>query len=233
MRRNLDDRRFVDGVVMTVLCFTAFHAMTVNAQNHKTTRLSDPSVIHLPAPAYKGKTSLEEALKNRQSVRNFSVGSLTTKELSQLLWAAQGKTRDWGARTAPSAGAMFPLELYVVMKEGVFRYASGEHRLLRLVASDVRSQLASAALGQKSVQKAPAVFVIAAVYERTSEKYGTRAERYVKMEAGHAGQNLLLQAAALGLAAVPIGAFHDEKVRQALNLPARHQPLYLMPVGRK
>ncbi len=233
MRCNLDDRNFVGGVVMTVLCFTAFPAMIVNAESQKTTRLSGPSVIRLPAPAYKGKMSLEEALKNRQSVRNFSVGSLTTKELSQLLWAAQGKTRDGGARTAPSAGALFPLELYVVMKEGVFRYVSGEHRLLRLVASDVRGQLASAALGQKSVQKAPAVFVIAAVYERTFEKYGNRAERYVKMEAGHAGQNLLLQAAALGLAAVPIGAFHDEHVRQVLYLPARHQPLYLIPVGWK
>ncbi|MBN1364957.1 MAG: SagB/ThcOx family dehydrogenase [Syntrophaceae bacterium] len=195
--------------------------------------LNSQSVINLPSPVGKGKMSLEEALKNRESVRDFSSRSLTKEELSQLLWAAQGMTRDWGARTAPSAGALFPLEVYVVLKEGVFRYSSRDHRLFRTIGNDMRNQLADAALGQNCIQKAPAIFVIAAVYERTSKKYGNRAERYVKIEVGHAGQNLLLEAVSLGLGAVPVGAFHDEKVKRVLNLPTNHEPLYLITVGRK
>lgn len=195
--------------------------------------INSQSVINLPSPVEKGKMSMEEALKHRESVRDFSSKSLTKEELSQLLWAAQGMTRDWGARTAPSAGALFPLEVYVVLKEGVFHYLPKDHRLSRDLDKDVRNQLADAALGQDCVRKAPAIFVIAAVYERTAKKYGNRAERYVKIEAGHAGQNLLLEAVSLGLGAVPVGAFYDEKVKQVLNLPVNHEPLYLIPVGRK
>mgnify|MGYP003601589513 FL=1 len=107
------------------------------------------------------------------------------------------------------------------------------HSLVCYARRDIRHQLAHAALDQDSVHKAPAVFIIAAVYERTAKKYGNRAERYVKIEAGHAAQNLLLQSTALGLGAVPIGAFHDEKVKQVMNLPVSQEPLYLIPVGRK
>jgi SagB-type dehydrogenase family enzyme len=114
----------------------------------------------------------------------------------------------------------------------VFRYSPQDHRLVRSAAGDLRNALASAALGQACVREAPAVFVIAADYERTARKYSSRAERYVKMEAGHAGQNLLLQAVALGLGAVPVGAFHDDQVRRVLGLPVNHEPLYLIPVGR-
>lgn len=195
--------------------------------------VQDDSVRRLPAPVLKGKMSLEEALKKRESVRDFSSTPLTQAELSQLLWALQGKTRSWGGRTAPSAGALYPLEIYVVLPEGVFCYSPDDHRLARTAAGDLRPALASAALGQACVREAPAVFVIAAVYERTAWKYSGRAERYVKMEAGHAGQNLLLQAAALGLEAVPVGAFHDDQVHRILALPKNHEPLYLIPVGRK
>lgn len=193
----------------------------------------DSFVINLPSPAQKGKMSLEEALKKRESVRSFSSDPLTKEDLSQLLWAVQGITRNWGARTAPSAGALFPLEIYVVLKEGFFRYSPKGHNLVRIMQQDLRNTLSKAALGQNCIGEAPAVFVIAAVYERTSRKYGNRAERYVKMEAGHAGQNLLLQAVSLGLGAVPVGAFQDEQVRQALHLPVNHEPLYLIPVGWK
>jgi SagB-type dehydrogenase family enzyme len=185
----------------------------------------------LPSPVHKGKLSLEDTLKKRESVRSFSSKPLTKEELSQLLWAIQGTTRSWGARTAPSAGALFPLEIYVVLKEGVFRYSVKGHHLVRIMEQDLRNTLSKAALGQDCIVEAPAVFVIAAVYERTSRKYGNRAERYVKMEAGHAGQNLLLQAVSLGLGAVPVGAFQDEQVQQALHLPVNHEPLYLIPVG--
>ncbi len=191
----------------------------------------DSSIIKLPAPVYKGKMSLEETLKKRESVREFSPQPLKPEELSQLLWALQGTTREWGGRTAPSAGALFPLEIYVVLKEGAFHYSEKDHQLIRIVNSDLRAELAAAALGQGCVRQAPAIFVIAALYERVSRKYGSRAERYVKMEAGHAGQNLLLQAVALGLGAVPVGAFHDDRVRKVLDLPAGHEPLYLIPVG--
>ncbi len=196
-------------------------------------QLQDQSVINLPAPRLTGKMSLEETLNCRESIRDFSSEPLTKEEISQLLWAAQGTTRDWGARTVPSAGALFPLEVYVVMKEGVFHYNTNEHCLSRHSEQDLREPLAKAAFDQDCVQKAPTVFIIAAVYERSAENYGARADRYAKMEAGHACQNLLLQAVSLGLGAVPVGAFQDRIVRQTLQFPLNHEPLYLIPVGRK
>lgn len=176
---------------------------------------------------------LEKTSSNRESIRDFSSEPLTEEELSQLLWAVQGTTRDDGSRTTPSAGALLPLEVYVVLKEGVFHYLPKEHCLSRHSEEDLRNPLDKAAFDQNCVQKAPAVFIIAAVYERSAENYGPRADRYVKMEAGHACQNLLLQAVSLGLGAVPVGAFQDRIVRQVLKLPINHEPLYLIPVGKK
>jgi len=188
-------------------------------------------VITLPAPRQKGPLSLEEALARRRSVREYAPRSLTWEEIGQLLWAAQGITSPQGFRTAPSAGALYPLEIYVVLPEGVYHYLPHPHALRRTAAGDRRSALGDAAVRQRPVYEAPAVFVIAGVYERTAAKYGQRAQRYVHLEAGHAAQNLLLQAAALGLGAVPIGAFHDEQVRAVLGLGADETPLYLIPVG--
>lgn len=196
-------------------------------------QLLDQSVINLPAPRLTGKMSLEETLSNRESIRNFSAEPLTKEELSQLLWAVQGTTHNGDTRTAPSAGALYPLEIYVVLHEGVFHYSPREHCLIRHSEQDLREPLATAAFDQECVQKAPTVFVIAGVYERSAENYGARADRYVKIEAGHACQNLLLQAVALGLGAVPVGAFQDRLVRKDLQLPLHHEPLYLIPVGRK
>jgi SagB-type dehydrogenase family enzyme len=177
--------------------------------------------------------SLEEALARRRSVREFTRETLTERELSQLLWAAQGITHAEGLRTAPSAGALYPLELYVASAGGFYRYEPRRHRLVRLSDRDLRAAMRRAALDQEAVTQAPTVFVFAAVYERTSRKYGVaRAARYVHMEVGHAAQNLLLEAAALGLGGVPIGAFDDEALHKALGLPADHRPLYLVPVGR-
>ncbi len=191
----------------------------------------EQSVIKLPAPSERGRISLEEALEKRRSVRSFSSRKITADELSQLLWATQGKTRAGGGRTAPSAGALYPLEIYAVTEEGIFQYRSGDHSLVRRSEGDARGDLAGAALGQDCVRTAPVVFVIAGVSARTERKYGARAERYVKMEAGHAGQNLLLQAVSLGLGAVPVGAFRDDEVRRVLGLPPDQEPLYLIPVG--
>jgi SagB-type dehydrogenase family enzyme len=191
-----------------------------------------PSATALPAPALASGTSLEEALVRRRSVREFENTPLTPSELGQLLWAAQGITHDRGFRTAPSAGALYPLELYVVTAEGVFHYEPQGHRLRTVSHGDARPALCQAALSQVPVRQAPAVFVVTAVRERTAVKYGAeRSPRYVHLEAGHAAQNLLLQAVVLGLGAVPIGAFYDEDVQAALGVPADHEPLYLIPVG--
>ncbi len=186
--------------------------------------------IDLPRPSSTG-AALDDALEKRRSVRRFAAKPLSLSEISQLLWAGQGMTRDWGGRTAPSAGALYPLELYVVLEEGVFHYRTEGHRITAFSAGDAREALAAAALNQGCVAAAPAVFVIAAVFERTAAKYRDRAPRYVHMEAGHAGQNIMLEAAALGLGSVPVGAFRDDAVKQALHLPPGQEPLLLIPVG--
>ncbi len=191
-----------------------------------------PPTIELPAPRLKGTLTLEEALARRRSVREFTGDALTLEEIGQLLWAAQGITHPTGKRTAPSAGALYPLEVYVILPESVYHYDPQEHSLRLHLQGDLRPGLYEAALAQEAVLRAPAVFAIAAVYARTAQKYGEeRSPRYVHLEAGHAAQNLLLQAAALDLGAVPIGAFYDEEVRAALALPVDHRPLYLIPVG--
>jgi len=185
----------------------------------------------LPPPRQESEVSLEETLSRRRSVREFTERPLTWEEIGQLLWATQGITADWGGRTAPSAGALYPLEVYVATAEGVYHYLPQGHRVERVSSSDVRQALWRPALLQDWVRDAPAVFVIAGVYERTERKYGSRAERYVKLEAGHACQNLLLQVVALDLGAVPVGAFYDDQVQNVLGLAADHEPLYLVPVG--
>lgn len=188
--------------------------------------------IALPAPTLRGEMSLEETLALRHSVRSFTAESLTLAEIGQLLWAAQGITRDWGGRTAPSAGALYPLEVYVATADGLYHYVPQGHKVRVESTADLRQALWRAGLKQSAIRQAPVVFVITAVYARTEGKYGARAERYVELEAGHAAQNLLLQAVALGLGGVPIGAFHDDQVQSALSLPTDHAPLYLIPIGR-
>jgi SagB-type dehydrogenase family enzyme len=187
--------------------------------------------IALPAPRLKGEMSLEETLAARRSVREFTEEELTMEEISQLLWAAQGITAAWGGRTAPSAGALYPLEVYVATVDGLYHYVPQGHKAVVESKADLRSKLWQAGLNQNAIREAPAVFVITAVYARTAKKYGERAERYVRLESGHAAQNLLLQAVALGLGGVPIGAFYDGQVQSTLSLPSDHEPLYLIPIG--
>jgi SagB-type dehydrogenase family enzyme len=192
---------------------------------------TSPAIASLPAPELDGDLSLEAALAARRSVRSFGSRPLTEAEVGQLLWAAQGVTSAGGGRTAPSAGATYPLELYVATAAGLSRYHPAEHGLERLRADDVRTELAAAGSDQSALVQAPAIFVVTAIAERTEERYGSRAERYVQLEAGHAAQNLLLQAVALELGAVPIGSFDDDAVATALDLPGGAMPLYLIPVG--
>ena len=196
------------------------------------------TVIHLPEAAHQGTASLEQTLLQRRSIRRFGDEPLTLGQVSQLLWAAQGVTHTRGFRTAPSAGATYPLETYVVagnvdnLAEGVYRYNPAEHKLVKILSGDLREKLAQAALRQSCVGDGAINIVFTAVYERTTQRYGERGTRYVHMEAGHAAQNVYLQAAALNLGTVVIGAFHDEQVREILSLPQQEQPLYIMPVGR-
>jgi SagB-type dehydrogenase family enzyme len=189
------------------------------------------SPLALPSPALRGSVSLEEALAGRRSVREYSAQTLTLGEIGQLLWAAQGVTSGDGRRTAPSAGATYPLELYAVTVDGVHHYLPAEHALSLVRPGDIRADLARAAVAQAFVAEAPLVVVVAAVPARTEARYGARAARYVALEAGHAAQNLLLEAVALGLVGVPVGSFDDEAVAELVGLGDGEEPLYLLPIG--
>ncbi len=161
-------------------------------------------------------------------------------QVGQILWVGQGVTdKERGFRSAPSAGALYPLTLYLVVGErgveglgaGVYRYKPGEHMIDRGVEGDVREDLAKACVGQRWVGEAPAAVVVVADYEKTTQKYGERGRRYVLMEAGHVGQNILLEAVSLGLGVVSVGAFDDEEVKMILGLDEKLDPLYVIPVG--
>ena len=205
---------------------------TETAQRTKAGEERGAETVVLPAPTRVGHMSLEEALARRRSVREFSAKPLAKEQLGQLLWAAQGTSHGDGLRTAPSAGALSPLEIYLATSAGFFHYDPVRHELQRRSDCDLRPELHRAALVQEPVLKAPAVFIVTAVYERTIRKYGAdRSPRYVHLEAGHAAQNLLLEAVALGLGSVPIGAFDDPLVQKVLSLPPEQQPIYLIPVG--
>jgi SagB-type dehydrogenase family enzyme len=194
--------------------------------------------LNLPPAATRGRVSVESALSGRRSIRSFKTGPLSLAEISQILWATQGVTDYRGLRTAPSAGATYPLEVHLVTTygaaypAGIYRYSVGTHRLELVVGGDFRKALCEAALGQDAVAKAPAVVAISAFYDRTTRRYGTRGIRYVDMEAGHAVQNLCLQSVALDLGSVVIGAFQDNAVARILRLRSDERPLYLIPVGR-
>ena len=191
-------------------------------------------VIQLPKPVVAGKISLEEAISKRRSQRAFAPKELTVEQIGQLLWAAQGVTAEkngHGLRSVPSGGALYPLEIYAVTKSGIFHYVSLGHQLEKKADKDYRRNLTEAALGQDSITQAPLSIVICAVYSRISKKYDQRGIRYADMEAGHAAQNIHLQAAALGLGSVPVGAFSDQRIKSVLSLPDECAPLYIIPVG--
>ncbi|NIM03231.1 SagB/ThcOx family dehydrogenase [bacterium] len=191
--------------------------------------------IKLPRPRTTGKMSLEEAIIDRQSVRSFSKQELSPEEISQLLWAAYGP-RDvdsitGASKTVPSAGALYPMEIYIVSPNGVFHYFPSSHSLKEISDRDLRSALSGAALWQEAIAQAAVDFVIACVYDKICWKYGERGMRYAHIEAGHIAQNIHLQAVCLGLGSVPIGAFSDTAVQKALYLPKDNIPLYIIPVG--
>jgi len=194
--------------------------------------------VRLPVPAIEGKVSVEEAIKKRRSRRNFKDKALNLSQISQILWSAQGITEEKGyKRAAPSAGALYPLEIYLVVKKvekletGVYHYNPANHSVDLLLRGNYQTSLARACLGQMFIADAPISIVITAQYKRTTGKYGERGIRYVHIEVGHVGQNICLQATALGLGTVPVGAFRDEQVSKVLNLPEEYKPLYVLPIG--
>jgi len=200
---------------------------------------AEGEIIALVEPARSSPMSVEQALWGRRSVRQYRDEALTLEQVSQLLWAAQGVSDAAGHRTAPSAGGLYPLEVYLVagkvddLEAGVYHYLPREHSIVRVASGDIRTAIASAALDQRWIQDAPVILVIAAVYERTQVKYGDRTVRYVNMEVGAAAQNVYLQAESLGLGTVMVGAFYELRVQSAMELEEDVVPLALMPVGKK
>lgn len=201
------------------------------------------TIIKLPNPKLKGKISIEEAIYNRRSVRNYTPDPLSLSEVGQLLWASGGVTCDGitgATRASPSAGACNPLEIYLVvgnvkdLKPGIYHYIWQEHSLKLKISGDKRTELAKAGWFQQFIKNAPINIVFTAIFQRTTSRYGKRGqERYVCTDLGHAGQNVYLQAESLGLGTVAIGAFQDDSVSEVLNLTKEEVPLYIMPIGRK
>ena len=189
------------------------------------------TIITLAKPNQDGSMSLEKAIAARRSRREFLPKALTLEQIGQLAWAAQGQDAGGRYRTVPSAGATYPLEVFVVTTEGLFHYLCAKHVLEKLTDQDLRAALASAAWGQGFVEAAPLTLVFAAQFGRTTTRYGQRGVRYVYMEAGHVAQNVHLQAESLGLGSVAVGAFEDASVSKVLSLPDYLEPIYMVVVG--
>jgi len=197
--------------------------------------------IKLPAPQIKGRVSVEEAIFKRRSVRRYKKAPISLKEASQLLWAAGGKTIDGitgATRSYPSAGGIYPIEIYLVagnimgLENGIYHYDWADHTLTPIKTGNYRKELMKAAWGQLMVETAPASIVFTAIYEKTTDRYYDRGNRYVPMDVGGAGQNVHIQCESLGLGTVIIGALNDKAVKKLLGRD-KETPLYIMPVGKK
>jgi len=198
-----------------------------------------PTIIKLPSPSLNGKTSVEQALSKRRSIREYKPTPLSLNSIAQLLWAAQGITNQKNLfRAAPSAGALYPLELYLIagnvtgLAAGIYTYRPDKHELQLIKGGDRRPLISRAALEQSWVHQAAASIVICGVYARTEKKYGNRAERYVLIEVGAAAENIYVQATALGLGSVFVGAFDDKDLHEAIFAKSDEKPLGIVSVGK-
>jgi SagB-type dehydrogenase family enzyme len=232
-------------ILIIIILVAAITVFIINYPIQPTTE--NPSravmmVVKLPEPELKGNVSVEEAIQNRRSVREYINKSLNLKDVSQLMWAAQGITdKKNNFRSAPSSGRTYPLEIYLVVgkngvegiEEGVYHYNNTNHELEKLLNGDKRKELSKAANGQGAVENAPVDIVITGNYQRTMSKYGNNnlSIRFVHLEAGHAGENIYLEATARGLVTVSIGSFNDNTVKTLLNLPGDETTFYIFPVG--
>ncbi|MGB9938247.1 SagB/ThcOx family dehydrogenase [Methanosarcina sp.] len=209
--------------------------MGINLGNQSPADL--PMKVRLPGPEASARSQLEELIAKRRSVRRYKDEKLSESVISRLLWAAQGISSEHGLRTSPSAGALYPLEIHVViggggeLEPGVYRYVPEDHTLVREISGDIRERLSKAALSQPMIRNAPVSFVISAVHARITGKYGNRGLRYTHMEAGHAAQNIYLLGVELGIGTCAVGAFEDEEVKNVLKLPGNEDPLYILPLG--
>lgn len=225
--------------IATILCLWGLAAGTVFFVDKVLAMDQVSGIIDLPIPKQDSKFSLERALRERRSVRSFRHDPITLEQLSQLLWAAQGITNSRGYRTVPSAGGLYPLEIYVMAGDvkglpvGMFKYQPDGHRLRMIESDDRRKQMEAAALGQTWVRKNAALIVFSTDDSRATRKYGKRGVRYVHIEVGHAAQNILLQAQALGIGVTAVGAFNDKLAGKILELSGNEQVLYLMPIGKR
>ena len=234
------------------LCFLAIVFISLTAckkaetekPQTKLTKVEGTQLTYiLPSPKTDGTVSVERALQNRRSQRNFVDKAISAENLSQILWAAYGITQPrpdlrGGLRAAPSAGAMYPFEIYVIITKvngietGVYKYISEEHKIVRTIDKDISDEFTAAALGQTFVKEAPVNIFYCAIYSRMTKRYGDRGrDRYVCMDLGHSAQNVYLQATALNLGTCAIGAFSDDKIAEIMQLPEEEIPLYIMPLG--
>jgi len=224
-------------VIFAVLVFTIVLYFVIPEKSDIQPEISN--LIKLPLPEYSSEISVEEALLNRRSIREYKDQILILNELSQLLWAAQGVTDEKGFRTAPSAGGLYPLELYVIsqnvadLEQATYEYYSDSHSLKKIINTNIIEQIVAAAYDQEFISQAPAIIVMTGVFERTTQKYGDRGKQYVYIEAGHAAQNVYLQAYTLGLGTVTVGGFEPQKIQSILNLTEGEEPIYIIPVGKR
>lgn len=232
--------KYAAGLVVAAVVAVAGYAWTTSREVPYQTVITGQAIA-LPKPKKFGFMSMEEAVAKRRSIRAYTPEPLSLEEVSQLLWAAQGITDPAsGKRAAPSAGMTYPLEIYLAIGEegvkdlprGVYNYIPQKHSITKILDDDVRYPLQEAALRQTWVGEAPITIIVAAIYERTTVRYGDRGMRYVYIEVGHVAENVFLQAVALNLGTVPIGAFTDDDVQKVLGLPKEVKPIYIMPVGR-
>ena len=226
-------------VFLTLALFVSYLAIAGSKSNQD-------DMIKLPAPKLKSSVSVEETMLNRRSIRDFKPDALSLEQVSQVLWAAYGITKEMntpsflrgGLKTAPSAGALYPLEIYVVvgnvkgLEKGIYKYLPEGHFLMKTYDQDVRKELAEAALNQEFIEQAPISLFYSAVFSRTTKKYKSRGrERYVCMDLGHSAENVCLQVVAMGLGTCAVGAFEDRMVSNVMMIPDEEEPLYIMPIG--
>jgi SagB-type dehydrogenase family enzyme len=197
--------------------------------------------VNLPSPELTGNLSVEAAIQNRRSVRKYSNQSVTLSNISQVLWSAQGITDSQNQlRSVPSAGQVYPLEVYVIagpnvsgLQEGVYHYVPSNNTLEMFMSGDLRDNLSTIADGQPWVKQAPLDILITGNYRKMINKYPDTqlSTRFVNLEAGHAGENIYLQSEALGLVTVSLGSFNSNKLSQSFELPSNETPIYIYPVG--
>jgi SagB-type dehydrogenase family enzyme len=236
-------------LALVMMIFLSACGQGNNQSNFEKTNIDESDTIqaiYLPAPQLDGTVSVEKALYNRRSHRDFQDKEISLENLSQILWAAYGITlprTDYeflrgGFRTAPSAGGLYPLDIYIAVGKvegitpGLYKYIAQEHKIVRIIDEDIRLKLCAASYGQKMIEEAPVSIIYTAIFSRTTNKYKERGrERYVCMDLGHSAENIYLQAEALGLGTCAIGAFSDEQIVKLMQLPKEEEPLYIMPVG--